>query len=273
MTHDQGTSRRSPHAPSGRGSYAVPIISVLLLLLICIPNLAVPAHAASPDLTVENVWLEKASASGELVAQLAPDDQFNIVATVKNTGDAPANGYYLDVYYDDDYGRGGPDNITLGEVQTWFVGPFSAQEGTHIARWVVDPDNQIAETSESNNLKELPFTIGSVILTTTTTSSTSSTTSSSQSTPQALALTPTSGPSGSVVSASGSSYQGTTCSLVAQPSNLFTSQTCTITAGSVTEDSQLTDPRRRAHTRSKSRPIWGQLTLQLQHSRSRPHIQ
>jgi hypothetical protein len=218
---------------------AVPLFSLLLLLLVCIPNVVVPAHAASPDLKVDSIWLEEASAVGVPVAQVAPGDSFLIVATVKNTGDTAANGYYLDVYYDSDYGRGGPDNITAGEAQTWFVGPLTAQGDTHTTQWVMDPDNQIAETDESNNLKEFSFTIASVVVTTTTTttsestSSTSSTTSS-QSAPPTLTLTPASGPAGTVVSASGSNYQGTACTLTVQPSGLFTSQTCTIAAGSLT---------------------------------------
>ena len=236
MTRDQATWHRSVRAVSRRGSYAVPIFSFLLLLLICIPNLAVPAYAASPDLTVERIWLEKDSAVGEPAAQIVPGESFNIVATVKNTGDTTANGYYLDVYYDSDYGRGGPDVIMAGEVQTWFVGPFSAQEGTHTTKWVADPENQIAEADESNNLKELSFTIGSITVTTTTTATTESTSSaaSSQSAPPTLASAPTSGPAGTVVSVSGSNYQGTTCTLVVGPSTLFTSQTCRIAAGSLT---------------------------------------
>jgi len=205
------------HRPTKTSNrYAVPLFSLLLLLLVCIPNVVVPAHAASPDLTVDSIWLEEASAVGVPVAQVAPGDSFLIVATVKNTGDTAANGYYLDVYYDSDYGRGGPDNIAAGEVQTWFVGPLTAQGGTHTTQWVMDPDNQVAETTESNNVKELSFT------------------TSSQSAPPTLTLTPASGPAGTVVSASGSNYQGTACALTAQPSDLFTSQMCTIAAGSLT---------------------------------------
>jgi hypothetical protein len=80
----------------------------------------------------------------------------------------------------------------------------------------VDPDKQIMETDESNNLKEFSFT------------------TSSQSAPPTLTLTPASGPAGTVVSASGFNYQGTVCTLTSQPSGLFVSQTCTITAGSLT---------------------------------------
>jgi len=277
----------------------IPFLSFLTLLLICTSSLAHPVHAASVDLTVESVWVEKAAYPGQVVASVAPGDQFNIVASVKNIGDAPASGYYLDVYYDSDYGRGGPDNITPGEVQTWYVGPLTAQAGTHTTKWVVDPDNLIAELDESNNQKEYTFTIGQQTTTTTTTASnsitsstfssttnststptssstqstststpsstesnststssttqstststlstesigstTTTTTTSSSSTsqlaPATLALTPVSGPAGTVVSVSGSNYQGINCVLTPVPPGLFTSQTCSIVAGVLT---------------------------------------
>ena len=92
---------------------------------------------------------------------LSPNESFNIVASIKNLGQEATNGYYLDVYYDSDYGRGGPDNIAAGELQEWYVGPLTATAGTHTTQWVVDPDNQIAELDEQNNVKRYPFTVGS----------------------------------------------------------------------------------------------------------------
>jgi hypothetical protein len=127
-------------------------------------------HAGSPDLMVESVWIESAANPGQAVTQVALGDQFNIVASVRNIGDAPAFGYYLDVYYDNDYGRGGPDDITASEVQTWFVGPLTAEAGSHTTRWVVDPDNQIAEQNESNSEQTYTFNFESSTVTTTTTS-------------------------------------------------------------------------------------------------------
>ncbi|MCJ7767748.1 hypothetical protein MUP79_05120, partial [Candidatus Bathyarchaeota archaeon] len=52
--------------------------------------------------------------------------------------------------------------------------------------------------------------------------------------PPTLALTPSSGPVGTFVSVSGSNYVGTTCLLSAVPSGLFTSQSCSIAAGTLT---------------------------------------
>jgi hypothetical protein len=147
---------------------------------------------------------------------VAPGEQFNIVASVKNIGDSAGSGYYLDVYYDSDYGRGGPDNIAAGEVQVWYVGPLTAQSGSHTTKWIVDPDKQIAESNYDNNEKDLTFTIGG-----------------SQTQNATLGLTPTSGSVGTIVSASGSNYQGTTCQLLSSPSGLFMSQVCSIAAGTL----------------------------------------
>jgi len=151
-----------------------------ILLLIALSTLRFPAYAGASDLTVDSIWVERASAPGVPVAgtDLALNEPFNIVASIKNLGQETANGYYLDVYYDNDYGRGGPDNITAGEVQEWYVGPLTASAGTHTTHWVVDPDNLIAELDESNNQKDLTFTIGGGTTTTATTTSASATTSS-----------------------------------------------------------------------------------------------
>jgi len=146
--------------------------------LIALSTLRFPAYAGASDLAVESIWLEKVSAPGVPVAatDLPLDESFNIVASIKNLGQETASGYYLDVYYDNDYGRGGPDNITAGEVQEWYVGPLTALAGTHTTQWVVDPDNLIAELNESNNLLEYTFTIGQETTTTTTGTSTVQTT-------------------------------------------------------------------------------------------------
>ena len=151
--------------------------SLCFLLMVSLASLTFPAHAASAaDLTVENVWFEDASQIGQPVSQVSPGQSFNIIAAIKNIGQETAAGYYLDVYYDSDYGRGGPDNIAPGEVQTWYVGPLTAQAGTHTTKWVVDPDNLIVELNELNNQKEFVFTVGSQTVTTTVTSSSTSST-------------------------------------------------------------------------------------------------
>ncbi|MGA2237697.1 MAG: CARDB domain-containing protein [Candidatus Bathyarchaeia archaeon] len=165
-----------------RTTTSLTYLCLLILLLITFCTLSFPVYAGLPDLTVDSIWLERVSAPGVPVAgtDLALNESFDIVASIKNLGQVAANGYYMDVYYDSDYGRGGPDNITAGEVQEWYVGPLTATAGTHTTKWVVDPDNQIAELDESNNEKDFTFTIGGE--TTTTTATTNSTSSSAPAT-------------------------------------------------------------------------------------------
>jgi len=202
----------------------LPRLALLLILVIGLANLPVTVHAgSSSDLTVDSIWLEDASQIGQPISQVSPGQSFNIIATIKNIGQETASGYYLDVYYDSDYGRGGPDNIAPGEVQTWYVGPLTAQAGTHTTKWVVDPDNQIVELNETNNEKDYTFTIGAQTTTTTSTSSsttilttqttqtsttatststsTTTTTSSTSTTssPPTVSITLTANPSGSIV--------------------------------------------------------------------------
>ena len=168
-------NKRRGHVPLGW--------SLLFLLVTSLASLSFPVHAAaSADLTIDSIWLEDASQVGQPISQVSPGQSFNIVATIKNIGQDAASGYYLDVYYDSDYGRGGPDNIAAAEVQTWYVGPLTAQAGAHTTKWVVDPDNKIAELDETNNQKELAFTVGSQTTTTTVTSSSPSSTTQSTST-------------------------------------------------------------------------------------------
>ena len=162
-------------------------LTLLLVLFISFANLPVTVHAGSPDLTIDSIWLEDTSQIGQPLSQLSAGQSFNIIATIKNIGQDTASGYYLDVYYDSDYGRGGPDTIVPGESQVWYVGPLTAQAGTHSTTWIVDPDNQIAELDESNNQKQYTFTIGSQ--TTTTTTSNSTTTSTSETTTSTTSTT------------------------------------------------------------------------------------
>jgi uncharacterized membrane protein len=169
--------------PRIEARHAFPRLALLLAVFVGLAYLPVAVHADSlADLTVDSIWLEDASQPGQPVSQISPGQSFLIVATVKNIGQATAPGFYLDVYYDNDYGRGGPDNILAGEVQTWYVGPLTATNGTHTTKWVVDPDNQIAELSESNNERDLTFTIGSSPATTSVTSTLTSSTTESYST-------------------------------------------------------------------------------------------
>ena len=102
---DQPTRRQQTPTPASR--HKVPHLCFLLILLVAFATLVIPAHAGSSDLAVDNIWLEKASAPAQPVTDMPVGEQFYIIATVKNSGQETAYGYYLDVYYESDYGRGG----------------------------------------------------------------------------------------------------------------------------------------------------------------------
>jgi hypothetical protein len=224
--------------------------------VISLASLTFPAHAASSDLTIDSIWLEDASQPGQPITQVSPGQSFNIVATIKNIGQETASGYYLDVYYDSDYGRGGPDNIAPGEVQTWYVGPLTAQAGTHTTKWAVDPDNQIAELDETNNQKELAFMVGSQTVTTTTTSSpTSSTTElTSTSTSSTIESTITStsytteSTSTVVTSTTTATMTSTSTSSTSESTSTTTSSTGPVTRGSIVSVADSPDPVARRRT-------------------------
>jgi hypothetical protein len=135
-------------------------VALLLLLLVSLSSVSTGVRAASlPDLTIDNIWLVSASNPGQNVTQPMAGDQFDIAASVKNIGNAPAFGYYVDVYYDGYFGRSGPDNITSGGVQVWYVGPITAEAGSHTTTWVVNPNNTITELNYDNNVKAYTFSV------------------------------------------------------------------------------------------------------------------
>jgi hypothetical protein len=202
----------------------------LIGLLIALSTLSLPVYAGSSDLTVDSIWLERASAPGVPVAgiDLALNESFDIVASIKNLGQETASGYYLDVYYDNDYGRGGPDNITAGEVQEWYVGPLTATAGAHTTKWVVDPDNLIAELDESNNEKDFIFTIGQQNTTTTTTTSIPTTTSSNSTSTTIESTTPTTTSIPTTTSSNSTATNSTSSSTSSATGSVMTPATMTV---------------------------------------------
>ena len=209
--------------------------------MITLYALGTPVYAASPDLTVSSIWLERVSVPGVPVAptELIPNESFVIVANVTNLGQATASGFYLDVYYDSEYGRGGPDNIASGEVQQWFVGPLTAMPGAHATQWVVDPDNQIAELNEQNNQKQYTFNIGQLTTTSTTTisstslSSTGTTSTNTATTATVPTVTQTSTVTSQITSSTTTSYASTT-NTVPSSTQSTTSSTSSLTTTATT---------------------------------------
>ena len=133
-----------------------------------------------PDLTVTSIWLEAytpasaaavtgptvAPGSGSVTAQQQgwvpnPADQFCIWATVENKGTADVQGYSVGAYYDSYYAAESTSNsLAAGYTHYWSWCSFVAQPGTHITRWIVDPNNEIPESDETNNELAYSFSVG-----------------------------------------------------------------------------------------------------------------
>lgn len=110
-------STRKQQAPTPASWRKVPHthMCLSLVVLVTLATLVIPAHAGSSDLAVDNIWLEKALAPAQPVTDTPVGEQFYIIATVKNSGQETAYGYYLDAYYESDYGRG--DQTTSPRVR------------------------------------------------------------------------------------------------------------------------------------------------------------
>jgi hypothetical protein len=113
-----------------------------------------------PDLTVEDVWIERESQPGQPVeGGLQSGERFYLWARVKNIGDATALGFDLLGSYDS-YARVWTiGSMAPGEESSWYRGPFTAESGTHTVKWEIDSGNRIEELNEVNNVKQYQFAV------------------------------------------------------------------------------------------------------------------
>jgi hypothetical protein len=105
-----------------------------------------------PDLIIQDVvWSPTNPSSGQ-------DVTFTV--TVKNQGTGACGGsytgFYIDGHYQTLYSIG---SVYTGQVATALFTWRSATAGTHIARFVADSNNNVVESDESNNAKEVTLVI------------------------------------------------------------------------------------------------------------------
>lgn len=92
-----------------------------------------------------------------------PGEHIAFNAQVKNNGSAASSGFAIKWYVDGvEVGYGGHDSVGAGVTldsgnSGWDW--WSAAPGTHTVKFVVDADNSIAETNESNNSAEVTFNV------------------------------------------------------------------------------------------------------------------
>jgi len=101
-----------------------------------------------PDLVVSRIWI------GDKSKPIVPraGEPFYLCATVKNIGNAQAEGYYVQPYFGGGpLAPGGPGKIEAGGAQDWSCGPVTVGPGIYEVRWVVNPDRRVGEASYGNN--------------------------------------------------------------------------------------------------------------------------
>lgn len=113
-------------------------------------SISIPSKA-KPDLIVSDIKISPTSpVAGESVT---------ITATLKNQGNADAARFYLKYYIDDVYQ--GEDDLTFGLGQgnsnDESLSVIVSSSGQHTVKVVVDPDNNIDESVESNNSRQEAF--------------------------------------------------------------------------------------------------------------------
>jgi len=106
-----------------------------------------------PDLIVEDIWINP--------EEFSPGQNVNIYARIKNIGETAAGGFELRVYFD------GVCIITDGveglgaNYSTTLPSPWSytwpSNSNSHVIRVVIDSNNDVVESNESNNERSESF--------------------------------------------------------------------------------------------------------------------
>jgi len=122
-----------------------------LALVLALGILPTPSHGqqALPDLLILKIWIGDRNNT-----PMAPKagEAFYICATVKNIGNAHAEGYYVQPYFGGNaLAIGGPGKLEAGGAQDWSSGPVSVGPGIYEVRWVLNPDRKVPEANYGNN--------------------------------------------------------------------------------------------------------------------------
>jgi hypothetical protein len=102
-----------------------------------------------PDLLVTKIWI--GDKNNTPIAPRAGEALY-VCATVKNVGNAAAEGFYVQPYFGGSpLAAGGPGKLEGGGAQDWASGPVVVGPGIYEVRWVLNPDRKIAEANYGNN--------------------------------------------------------------------------------------------------------------------------
>jgi len=107
------------------------------------------AQQALPDLVISKIWIGDRN-NTPIIPKAG--EAFYVCATVKNLGNAHAEGYYVQPYFGGSpLATGGPGKLEAGGAQDWSSGPVVAGHGIYEVRWVLNPDRKVPEANYGNN--------------------------------------------------------------------------------------------------------------------------
>lgn len=107
------------------------------------------AQQPLPDLVVSKMWIGDRN-NTPIVPRAG--EPFYLCATVKNLGNAHAEGYYVQPYFGGSpLAAGGPGRLEVNDAQDWASGPVTVGPGIYEVRWVLNPDRRIPEGNYGNN--------------------------------------------------------------------------------------------------------------------------
>jgi len=107
------------------------------------------AQSSMPDLVASRIWIGDKS-NTPIVARAG--QPFYVCVTVKNIGNAYADGFYVQPYFGGSpLAAGGPGRLDAGGAQDWASGPVTVGPGNYEVRWVLNPDRKVSEANYGNN--------------------------------------------------------------------------------------------------------------------------
>lgn len=120
-----------------------------LVLILGIVSTSSFAQQALPDLVISKIWIGDRNNTPILPKA---GEAFYVCATVKNLGNAHAEGYYVQPYFGGSpLATGGPGKLEVGGAQDWSSGPVVVGPGIYEVRWVLNPDRKVPEANYGNN--------------------------------------------------------------------------------------------------------------------------
>ncbi len=105
----------------------------------------------SLDLSILEMWLEPLNP--------VEGEEVHFYSTITNVGQKKAEDFSVETYLDSALYARHELSLEANESITIRTQPWTAVEGSHVVRWVVDSDDRIDELNETNNEESLSFMV------------------------------------------------------------------------------------------------------------------